>query len=194
MIALWTRRLWPYGVFLAALVSVWLAIDAWQGRGGGAQARAAHQATVYAEHYVYTTDTLWQHDTIPLAPARGAYRAVRDSALRNLQDTSAVRTAFAAADHAFALDSTAIASAAATIRARDTLAARLRDELAIAQQRTSRLGVRAIALYDPLAGVPAASLEATLRLTSRLSLVARGDQRVAPGERPRGYLGLSLAY
>lgn len=52
-----------------------------------------------------------------------------------------------------------------------------------------RLAVYVAGLYDPLAQIPAASLDGEFRITANLSAIARVEQRFAPGERPRVYVG-----
>jgi hypothetical protein len=191
-LTLWLRRLWP---FLALAAVVWAsltALDVWQERRGTPEQQRARQATVYAEHYVYRTDTLFQRDTVRYRAASTSYRTLRDT-LR-LTDTLQVRVAIERADTALARADTALAAAAVTIGARDSLAARLRDELAIARRPAPRLAGRALVLYEPLTATPAASLEATVRLYGRLSAVARADQRVALGERLRVGVGIAVAF
>ena len=47
-------------------------------------------------------------------------------------------------------------------------------------------------LYDPIASVPMASGAGTFRLGSGVAVVVRGEQRFAPGERPRAYVGIRV--
>lgn len=52
-----------------------------------------------------------------------------------------------------------------------------------------RLHVGADALYDVLSSTPTAAADASVRVVRGFSLVVRGEQRFAPGERPRLYVG-----
>lgn len=191
-LTLWLRRLWPYVAIGAVVWLALTALDTWRERRGTPEQRQARQATVSAEHYVYRTDTVFRRDTVRYRAAAAAYRTLRDT-LR-LTDTVQVGVALARADTALWRTDTALAAAAVTIAARDSLSARLRGELAIARRPAPRLTGRAVALYDPVAATPAASLEGTARVLGRLSLIARADQRLAVGERPRMYVGVSVGW
>lgn len=70
----------------------------------------------------------------------------------------------------------------ATELERDTYKARL-------AVKPPRVALYVSGLYDPLAGVPAASLDGEVRITERLSVVGRVEQRVMVGEKPRVYVG-----
>lgn len=191
-LALWTRRLWPY---LAIGAVVWLSLtvlDVWRERRGTPEQRQARQATVYAEHYVYRTDSLFRRDTVVLSRALTRYREVTDTV--RLTDTVWVKAALAAADTTIRACTAAVSSCSMALAARDSLAARIRDELKIARRPAPRLAGRAVALYEPLTATPAASIEGTARVLGRLSLIARADQRFAVGERPRMYVGVSVGW
>lgn len=189
-LTLWLRRLSPALAMAALLWLALAALDVWRERRGTPEQQRARQATIYAEHYVYRTDTLFRRDTVRYRAAAGSYRTLRDTV--RLTDTVQVKVALSRADTALARADTALAAAAVTLWARDSLAARLRDELAIARRPAPRLAGRALALYDPITVTPAASLEGTARVLGRVSLVARADQRFAAGERPRMYVGVSI--
>lgn len=191
-LALWLRRLWPFLALAGLIVVALVAADRWQARRGTPEQQRARQATIYAEHYVYRTDTLFRRDTVRYRAAATEYRTLRDTL--TLSDTVQVRVALDLADTALARADTALAAAAVTIRARDSLAARLRDELAIARRPAPRFAGRALALYEPITATPAASIEGTMRLVGRVSLVARADQRFAPGEAPRVGVGVAIAF
>lgn len=103
-----------------------------------------------------------------------------------------------AADNAIAADSVHQAAATKLQAESDSLIEALRDERDLWQKakifKPPRVTSSVAALYDPMAAVPLASAETSLRLTARLSMMARADQRFAPGERPRGYVGLRLTF
>lgn len=189
MIAVWIRRLWPFLAALLLLAGFGYAVDAWRGH----PAEQARQQTIYAEHYVYHTDTLFARDTVAHRVAVTSYRTLRDT-LR-LTDTVMVKQAFARADTAIVRGDSALASAVRRIHAGDSLTARVRDELAIALRPRAqpRWSVAVSALYDPLVSVPAASAEASYRVVRSLSLTAMGLQRFTPGERPRMLMGVRIA-
>jgi len=154
----------------------------------------AHERTLVAQRVVVRVDTLLRDAKVRTAKADTVYLRARDTVLQHLTDTVLVKSALLAADSAIAQGALTIAAADSAIAARDTLVARVRAELAVALRPAPRLSVRASALYDPLAQIPAASGELSFRLIARTSATAVCSQRFAPGERPRCYLGLSLGF
>jgi hypothetical protein len=158
----------------------------------GPELQVAHRATIAAEHVLAARDTVFRHDTVERAIAVGDYRRARAQLV--ITDTVQVRSTFLKADVALAKDSATLASATSLIAGHVELEGRLRDELAIARRAPRRLSESAALLYDPLAQVPAIATQVQLRVAGGWSAIARAEQRFAPGERPRGYLGISRAF
>lgn len=136
---------------------------------------------------------------------RTAYRSVRDTIVLapltladTVKDIKALPSLVRTADAALAADSMHQAEATKLQAESDSLIEALRDERDLWQKakifKPPRVTSAVAALYDPMAAIPMASAETSLRLTARLSVMARADQRFAPGERPRGYLGLRLTF
>jgi hypothetical protein len=184
-----------YVVALAAALVVAATIGIVRHDKGVAQLHEAHVATLAATDTVRVADTVFVHDTVPLAPARAAYRAKRDTALVFITDTVAVKQAFAAADNALELDSTAIASAARSIRAHVVLEDALRTELRISEKlRAPRYSLVSRAGFDVDGLVPLTELESSVRITSRWSLAGRVSKRWAAGEPTRRYVLASYSF
>jgi hypothetical protein len=152
----------------------------------------AHEVTRADSVVAAKADTVVVHDTVRVTVAKVAYRSLRDT-LR-LTDTLAVLRTLASADTVIVRDSVAFADASRSIEAHKAVESSLRTELALAlvPHPAPRLALVASALYDPLAAIPAASADVSLRIIGSLSLMVRGEQRFTPGEKPRLYAGLSV--
>jgi hypothetical protein len=185
-VSLWSRRLWPYVTLAGIAAALMLAIAGARGRHGVAALEAAHRATAAAEVVVRIADTVFRHDTVVAQRAVTVYRTARDTVLQHLTDTVRVKTAFAAADNALALDSTAIASAARSISAHVVLEGALRTELAIAMRlRAPRYQVSSLAGVDVGSGVPITGLETSVRLAEHWAVVGRLEKRWEAGSSTR---------
>lgn len=155
-------------------------------RAEDAPLEAAHQVTQKATQAAAAAETVFVHDTVRAKAGRGSYAAKRDTALVSLTDTVTVKAAFAAADNALLLDSTAIASGARTIQAQKVLVASLRTELAISERlRAPRFRVSSYAGADVDAVVPLTGIEGEVRVTRQWSAVVRIEKRWAAGEGTR---------
>lgn len=155
-------------------------------------AQQAHQVTATAVRVVLQRDTVFVHDTIAAAAARGDYAHARDT-LR-ITDTVQVRATLAKADVALAKDAAALQSAAALVAGHVDVEAALRTELVIAQRPPPRFSGVGQALYDPFAHTPALAGELHVRVRGNWSLLTRAEQRFEPGARPRGYVGLTVSF
>lgn len=151
------------------------------------QLAVAQHETAIAQKLADGTTVAFHDTASSFRHAAAAYDTTRHHV--RLTDTNWVKVTLERADTAVRRAERTVAAADTALVARDGLESKLRAELALAQH-TPRFAVSAAALYDPLSSVPAASLDATVRLIGRVSLLARGEQRFAPGERPHAYLGL----
>jgi hypothetical protein len=182
------------GALVAALV-VAATIGITRHDQGVAQLTRAHTATIAANDTVRIRDTVFRHDTIVAQHAVTVYRARRDTALVTLTDTVEVKQAFAAADKALELDSTAIASGARAIRAHVVLEDALRTELRVSEKlRAPRYSLVSRAGLDVDGLVPLTELESSVRITSRWSLAGRVSKRWAAGEPTRRYVLASYSF
>lgn len=168
-----------------------------------AQTLAAQTASLVrqladAEHRVRTTA-----DTVTMT--RTAYRTVRDTVILQplthadtVHDIQILPGFVVAADVALKADSIHQAAAADALTAAGALADGLRAERDLWRNAKAyhapRFATGADVLYDPVSRVPMASANADLRLTDRLAIRARADQRFAAGEHPVGYVGLHIAF
>jgi hypothetical protein len=188
-VTLWSRRLWPYVTLAGIAAALMLAIAGARGRHGVAALEAAHQATVTAAAVTAAAETVFVHDTVPLRAARASYREARDSAIAHPVDVARATQAFAQADNALALDSTAIASAARSITAHVVLEGALRTELAIAMRlRAPRYRLSSTAGVDVGSGVPITGLETSVRLSEHWAVVGRLEKRWETGSPTRRYV------
>ena len=161
-----------------------------------AEQAAAHEQTIRAEEQAAAAETVTAERTAAAGVARVIYRTSRDTVLRHLTDTVLVRETISRADTVIARDSAAIVAAGRALALQQSVTMRMRDErdLALKPRYPPRLSGSASALYDPMAAVPAASASVNFRVIGALSLTARADQRFTPGEKPRAYVGISLAF
>lgn len=193
---------------LLGLAVVALSYSLWSERHGApltAQQAVAHAATVSGEQEAARIDTVFGKAKVVMVAARVDYAPIRDSLRRLLADSLTanqpvpapiVRAALAKVDTVLRSDSLALFAAEKLVAAKDTVISRKDAELKLAQDRLipPRLSGAASALYDPLSAAPAASVQGGFRVIGNVSLIARGDQRFAPGEKPRGYVGVALAF
>ena len=176
-----------------------------------AQARFADSARVAAirtailEQKVSDAESALHASAETVTVRRTDYRRVRDTLYLNpathadtVHDIAMLPTFVRAADDALAADSAHQATAATFQHAADSLIVALRTERDLwkgAKQFTPpRVTSTLTALYEPLTGVPSGSAQLTVRAFGPFSVVARADQRVAIGEKPRLGAGLSLTF
>jgi hypothetical protein len=152
----------------------------------------AHEQTAVATLAAAKAETVFVAEKAVAAAARVEYRAV--TVERRIHDTVWVASALAKADTVIQLDALALTAADSVIGSQQRVASSLRTELSLAlvPHPAPRLALVASALYDPLAAIPAASADVSLRIIGSLSLMVRGEQRFTPGEKPRLYAGLSV--
>lgn len=115
-----------------------------------------------------------------------------------VQDIKALPELVRTADAALAADSAHQANATKLQAESDSLIEALRDERDLWKHAKApslpRVTSSVAALYDPIGAVPVASAETAFRLTARIRVIARADQRFALGEHPHVGLGLALTF
>lgn len=161
-----------------------------------AQLQVAHAHTEAAVAIAAEAETVFVKGEERAAKAETVYVNSRAAALADIHDSAKVVRAIADADATIAAKDTALALADTALVTAKAVTDSVRKELALALRPhyPPRLSGSASGLYDPLAQVPAASLGVNLRVIGRVSLTARADQRFAPGEKPRGYVGVAIGF
>lgn len=181
-----------------ALVIVLFGFSWWSEHRHGvtpAQLQVAHAQTAVALQQAAKAETVYVSAMQAARIERVALAPIRDTLLVHLTDTLEVKRFIAKTDTVLAADSLALRAADVALAAKDSALATQGRELAIALRPhiAPRLQISASALYDPIAAIPVASTSGSLRIIGTLSLTARAEQRFAPGEKPRGYLGVTIA-
>ena len=168
-------------------------------------ARVAAVRTAILEQKVVDAESAVHASAETVTVKRVAYRTVRDTLILKpathadtVHDIAMLPTFVRAADDALAADSMHQAKALKFQNEADSLIFALRTERDLwkgAKQFTPpRVTSTLTALYEPLTGVPSGSAQLTVRAFGPFSVVARADQRVAIGEKPRVGLGASVTF
>lgn len=178
-------------VGLVALVAVGAAL-LWLDHGTDVAENPAYDAIVAAHSRALAARRDSTREEVATADSAVTRTLVRYHTIRdtlNIHDTAQVKVfvkvAAGLADSVQTLQRTI----ADDRRATNDLLADKDIQIARAKLQPPRLTVSVSGLYDPLAQIPAASLDGEFRITANVSAVARVEQRFAPGEKPRVYVG-----
>lgn len=161
-----------------------------------AACHAVGQATKHAREDRDTTRAVAVAAEKSYAPKRESAKqavAAIASAPTPRDSIAALVTAVAKQDTALVAADSVVATHKEERAADDRLARQLEIERdmwkARANLRPPRFGASVSGLYDLLAQIPAASVDAEFRLLGNVSVIARAEQRFAPGAKPRLYVG-----
>jgi hypothetical protein len=179
-------------IVVAFCVSLWL-----ERRRAPTPEQAAQRArTELAVQHAAQVETVYVAAKATAASARTALQPKAEAVLANPTDTVRVKEFVTETRDVLVKDSVALAAADVALAGQKKVTASVRAELALAlrPRRAPRLSGAAMALYDPITQTPIASLTASFRVIGRVSLVARGEQRFALGERPYAALGVAVAF
>lgn len=197
------------GLVVVAVSAVW-AIDQHdariraEGRFADSTRKLAIQ-TAFLEQRVKDAASHLHASAETVTVKRIAYRTVRDTIILEpktvadtVHDIRMLPALVRSADDALAASAAQDVEVAAYRRVSDSLVTALRTERDRWRDakvfKPPRLTTTASALYDPISGTPSAALQFSARAIRNVSVVARGEQRFAPGNRPSITFGFSLAF